>query len=143
MGDWGIGGVGAGESRRALRLNGLFGGVGSEGTDALKEAWGVGVRFALPSFEVIDEILEIVGGDKATVILIVPAWASRPGWTRLWSAAWSPRRTACLELSVDGRVANSPDAFFLREGGRGFMRPLWAVRLDARPERGGADDGMH
>ena len=35
------------------------------------------------------------------------------------------------------------DAFFLRDGGRGFMRPLWAVRLDARPERDGGDKGIH
>ena len=127
----------------ARRFSALFGGAGSEGTDALRRAWGVGVSFALPSFHVIDEILDIVERDNATVILIVPAWTSRPWWTRLWSAAWSPRRSACLELPVDSLVANSPDAFFLREGGRGFMRPLWAVRLDARPERGGADDGTH
>ena len=133
----------AGHNTTVRRFNARFGCVGSEGTDALRQAWGVGVSFALPSFHVIDEIIYIVERDNATVILIVPAWASRPWWTRLWSAAWSSRRTACLELPVDGLVANSADAFFLRDGGRGFMRPLWAVRLDARPERGGADDGIH
>ena len=65
----------------------LFGCVGSEGTDALRQAWGVGVSFALPSFHVIDEILDIVERDNATIILSVPAWISRPWWTRLWSAA--------------------------------------------------------
>ena len=126
----------------AHRFNALFGCAGSEGTDALRQEWGVGVSFALPSFHVIDEILDVVERDNATVILIVPAWASRPWWAHLWSAAWAARRTAYLELPVDGLVANAPGAFFLRDGGRGFMCPLWAVRLDALPAGGGAGDDL-
>ena len=58
---------------------------------------GVGRRsqLALPSFHVIDEILDVVVRDNAAVILSVPAWTSRPWCTRLWSAAWAARRTAC------------------------------------------------
>ena len=37
-----------------------------------------GKRFALPSFHVIDEIVDIVERDNAAVILSVPAWSSRP-----------------------------------------------------------------
>ena len=53
------------------------------------------------------------------------------------------RRTACLGLPAEGLVANSPGTLFLRDGGRGFMRPLWVVRLDALPVSGGAGDGLH
>ena len=38
----------------ARRFNALVGCAGSEGTDALRQEWGVGVSFALPSFHVID-----------------------------------------------------------------------------------------
>ena len=127
----------------AHRFNALFGCAGSEGTDALRQEWGVGVSFALPSFHVIDEILDVVERDNATVILIVPAWASRPWWAHLWSAAWALRRAACLELPVGSLLASYPGAFFLRDGGRGFLCPLWAVRLGALPAGGGADYGLH
>ena len=65
-----------------------------------------GKRFALPSFHVIDEILDIVESDNATVILIVGRWCQlcaaelprhrrdsppEPSWGYMGTARASPR----------------------------------------------------
>jgi len=99
LGVWDIDRFAAGHNTTAHRFNALFGCAGSEGADAPRQEWGVGVSFALPNFHVIDEVLDVIERDNATAILIVPAWLSRPWWTRIWSTAWvraGPRASSSL-----------------------------------------------
>jgi hypothetical protein len=96
----------------------------AQAADAFAQDWSRDVLFVPPVFNKIDKVLDLIERDDAEVILIVPAWHSKPWWNRLWSGAWAARRGKTETLDGSSLVANNEHCFF----GTAFASQLLVMR---------------
>ena len=91
----------------------------AEHIDAFSMSWENDLLYAFPPFSLIDRCLQKIHQERATVIMVVPQWPTRPWWAKL-------NRLLCQEPRL---IKHAPDK--LRHPVTGQTHPMRKLRLMA------------
>ena len=112
-------------NRRLPRWNSRFHEFGAEACDALVQDWSTSVSYACPPLALLGRVVELVRRQRASVVLVVPAWPGQIWWPMLLRLA--PVEQDWLYLGTGAQI------FQLGPSGKSApMRrnwDFWAVKL--------------
>lgn len=139
-------------SAQVQRFNSLMHHPGAEAVDAWAQHWGGGeLNFVSPPFSQAALVVRKIVRDRASAVVVVPAWPAQLWWTetihRADAAVYLPDTAALYTQGRYATPARRPRwrtvALLFLEGGRPWQRSRGAVTPTPLPWRALADSMAH